>query len=357
MKKAFVVVLSIGILLALAVTLFGERLLVRAMKAQVQANISGNVLNELPDGLHLFLCGAGAPLPDPTRAGPCIMVLAGNALYVVDIGSGAARNFGPMGIPSGRVDALLLTHFHSDHIDGIGELMTTRWAAGAKKEPMPIYGPPGVGQIVAGFNQAYSQDFEYRIAHHGKTVTDPRGAGAVALPFALPAMGQAVEVLSRNGLQITAFAVEHEPVEPAVGYRFDYKGRSLVISGDTKASENLRDFSKAVDLLAHEALSPDVVGIMGDAAEAEGATHIHKITVDILDYHTTPVEAAQIAQQAQVKHLLLYHLVPPLPVKPLEFLFMRGVDDAFDGPTTLGRDGMLFSLPAGSDEIRFEELL
>ncbi|MDX1496982.1 MAG: MBL fold metallo-hydrolase, partial [Salinisphaeraceae bacterium] len=219
------------------------------------------------------------------------------------------------------------------------------------------YGPPGGGEVVAGFNRAYAQYFKYRIEHHGAQVTDPRGAGAKAVPFRMPAKAEAVTVLSRNGLSVTAIAVEHEPVEPAVGYRFDYKGRSLVISGDTKASENLQAFSQGVDLLAHEALSPQVVGIMADAAKAEGATHIEKITVDILDYHTTPVEAAKIAQQAQVGHLLFYHLVPPLPVKPLEFIFMRGVSDAFDGPTTLGKDGMLFSLPAGSDEIQFEALL
>lgn len=357
MKRVIIILLGLALLLGAAVALFGERLLTAAVQKQVQASIRGQVLNELPDGLHLILCGAGAPLPDPTRAGPCVMVLAGSDLYVVDIGSGAARNFGPMGIPSGRVEALLLTHFHSDHFDGLGELMTTRWAGGAHSVPLPVYGPPGVEQVVTGFNLAYAQDFVYRVAHHGESVADPAGAGARAWPFAKPAMGEAVQILARNGLSISAFAVEHEPVEPAVGYRFDYKGRSLVISGDTKASDNLLEFSRGVDLLVHEALSPEVVKVMEEAARAEGADHIAKISVDILDYHTTPVQAAEIAQQAGVKQLLLYHLVPPLPVRPLERLFMRGVGEAFDGPVELGRDGLLISLPAGSNRIELDELL
>ena len=357
MKRIVIAALLIAALVAGGLALFGEQLLVSVVKKQVRANISGEVLNTLPDGLHLILCGAGAPLPDPSRAGPCVAVLAGSDLYVVDIGSGAARNFGPMGIPTGRVDALLLTHFHSDHLDGLGELMTTRWAGGAKTTPLSVYGPPGVEQVVAGFNMAYAQDFGYRIAHHGEAVVPKSGAGAKAYPFPLPPMGQGVEVLVRNGLTITSFAVEHAPISPAVGYRFDYKGRSLLISGDTKKSANLIAFSQGVDLLAHEALSPEVVRIMHDAAEEEGAAHIQQITVDILNYHTTPVEAAEIAQEASVGQLLLYHLVPPLPAKPLERLFMRGVEEAFDGPVSLGKDGMLFSLPAGSDAIEMDSLL
>jgi ribonuclease Z len=357
MKKFFVVLVVFALLVASGIALFGERLVVAAMTNQVRANISGQVLNALPDGLHLMLCGAGAPLPDPSRAGPCIMVLAGQDLYVVDVGSGSVRNFGPMGVPTGRVEALLLTHFHSDHLDGLGELMTTRWAGGGKDTPLPVYGPTGVAQVVAGFNMAYAQDFGYRIAHHGEAVVPKSGAGAKAFPFRLPVTGEGYEVIARNGVKITAFAVEHAPVAPAVGYRFDYKGRSLVISGDTKASQNLVAFSQGVDLLAHEALSPAVVKIMGDAAELEGAAHIQKITVDILDYHTTPVQAAEIAQQAGAGMLLLYHLVPPLPVKPLEYLFMRGVADAFDGPVELGKDGMLISLPAGGDQIVVDMLL
>ncbi len=354
------IVISAGaclLLVAVAVFLLGDRLLMTVVQKQVERNLSGQVLNTLPDGLHLLLCGSGAPLADPERAGPCIMVLAGNDLYVVDIGSGAARNFGLMGIPPGRIEGLFLTHFHSDHFDGLGELMTVRWAGGARTEPLPVYGPSGVEQVVQGYNLAYRQDVEHRIAHHGEAVVPRSGAGGLAKPFTRPGEAEAVEVLNHHGLTVTAFAVPHEPVQEAVGYRFDYKGRSLVISGDTSASENLQLFSEDVDLLAHEALAPEIVEILGRAAANVGMPNIHRITEDILSYHTTPVQAAEIAEQAGVRHLLFYHLIPPLPVKPLEWLFVRGVSDAYSGKYTLGRDGTLISLPEGSDEISVRELL
>lgn len=357
MKRLIMVVALLGILLIGGWLLFGERVLTAAASRQVERNISGAVLNELPDGLHLILCGAGAPLPDPTRAGPCVLVLAGQSLYVVDVGSGATRNFGPMGIPVGKVDALFLTHFHSDHIDGMGELMTLRWAGAAHDQPLPVYGPPGVSQIVRGFNMAYAQDFRFRVDHHGEAVVPPGGAGAWALPFRLPQQGESVKVLSSDDLTVHALAVEHEPVHPAVGYRFDYKGRSLLISGDTRPSENLQRFAEGVDLLVHEALAPQLVEIVGQAAQKMNAQNLHKITLDILDYHTTPVQAARIAAQAGARHLLFYHLVPPLPVRPMERMFVEGVDEVYDGGVTVGRDGTLISLPAGSSEIRISGLL
>lgn len=357
MKKWLLGLVSLLVVLALGWSLLGERLLVKVGKQYAKRNMTGEVLSELPEGLHLMLCGAGAPLPDPTRAGACVLVLAGEDLYVVDVGSGAPRNFAPMGVPTGRVEAVFLTHFHSDHFDGLGELMTTRWAGGAHKSPLPVYGPTGVTQVVKGLNMAYAQDFNYRIAHHGETVTARSGAGASARSFKTPLSGEGLKVLERNGLTVTAFAVEHEPVAPAVGYRFDYKGRSLVISGDTKPSENLVQFSQGVDLLAHEALAPHVMAIMEEAAAEVGAEHIRKIAVDVLDYHTSPVQAAEIAARAGVGHLLFYHLVPPLPARPMEKFFLRGVDEAFSGDMTLGRDGTLISLPAGSKAIEVDSLL
>lgn len=357
MKKIIWGVLGIIVLMTAGWLMFSERLLVHIGKSQAQRNMTSKVLTSLPDGLHLVLCGAGAPLPDPTRAGPCVMVLAGQDLYVVDVGSGSPRNFGPMGISPGRVEAVFLTHFHSDHFDGLGELMTTRWASGAHKSPLTVYGPEGVEQLTRGLNLAYAQDFRYRILHHGESVVPESGKGVRPEPFRLPSEGEGQTVLERNGLTVTAFAVEHEPVMPAVGYRFDYRGRSLVVSGDTKPSENLLRFSGNVDLLAHEALAPRLMKIMEEAAEEIDAEHIRKIAVDVLDYHTSPVEAAEIAQRAKASHLLYYHLVPPLPVRPMERFFLEGVEDVYGGDVTLGRDGTLISLPSGSNEIRVDGLL
>ena len=124
----------------------------------------------------------------------------------------------------------------------------------------------------------------------------PEGAGFEAQPFAAPALGAALVLLERDGVRVSAFRVEHEPVVPAVGYRFDYGGRSLVVSGDTKKSESLLAQARGVDLIVHEALSPKLVGILHDASESAGNAALAKIMTDIPDYHTTPVEAGELAQ-------------------------------------------------------------
>jgi ribonuclease Z len=262
-----------------------------------------------------------------------------------------------MRVPQGKIEAIFLTHFHSDHIDGLGEVMLQRWVAGTHASPVPVYGPNGVQDVVIGFKQAYGQDGIYRVEHHGPDIVPPEGAGGIAQPFVVPPDGEAIVVLEKDGLKVTAFRVEHSPVDPAVGYRFDYAGRSVLISGDTKKSANLQRFADRVDLLVHEALAPQLVAVLTRAAAAAGAKNIAKITEDILDYHATPVEAAEIARDAGVRQLLFYHIVPPLPLGPLQEAFVEGVSEVYDGPVTVGCDGTFFSLPAGSDVIEHDELL
>ena len=352
MKKLLLALLAALILAAAGFRLLGDPLLERAMLRQVERNLSGAAFAEISGGLDVIVCGAGSPMPDPERAGPCVTVIAGERVMVVDAGSGAPRRLAPAGIPAGKVSEVFLTHFHSDHIDGLGELMLQRWANGAHTAPLPVHGPAGVEQVVAGFNQAYTQDFGYRVAHHGEKVIPRGGAGGVARPFALPPDGEGVVVLEADGLKVTAFAVPHPPIVPAVGYRFDYKGRSVVISGDTAKSATVQKFAQGADVLLHEALNPELVGILTRGAESAGAANIAQITRDILDYHTTPVEAAQIAQAAGVKHLVLYHLVPALPLRALERRFARGVGAAFDGDFTVARDGTWIRLPLDSAAVR-----
>lgn len=323
----------------------------RVMERGLARNMAADPIGDLPDGLHVLLCGAGGPLPDPVRSGPCVAVVAGGTMVVVDAGSGGARNLQRTGFVPGRVSAVLLTHFHSDHIDGLGELAMLRWTGGGHAEPLPVHGPPGVEEVVAGFVSAYRQDAGYRVAHHGEETVRPAGAGMTAAPFALPAPGEAPIVWSGGGLEVRAFVVDHAPVEPAVGYRFDYQGRSLVVSGDTARSANLEAQAKGVDLLVHEALAPELVARMNAAAAAAGRGNLAKIMSDIPDYHTSPVEAAGIAQAAGVRHLLFYHVVPALPVPGLDRAFLAGVSDVFDGGITLGRGGTLISLPAGGERV------
>jgi ribonuclease Z len=158
-------------------------------------------------------------------------------------------------------------------------------------------------------------------------------------------------VLEQDGLTITAFRVNHEPIEPSVGYRFDYRGRALCISGDTRKSTNLEAVCGGVDLLIHEALDPEMVGKMEAAAAATGQPGAAKILFDIQDYHSTPEEAAESAETAGAGMLVLSHLAPPLPRRFLHAAFLGRARSRFSGPIVVGEDGMLFSLPAGSKKI------
>jgi len=324
----------------------------------VEARVGGDATAGLPDGLHLYLCGTGSPLPDPDRAGPCATVIAGRQIYVVDIGEGASRKLALGQVPIARVNGLLLTHFHSDHFDGLGPLMLLRWTQSTATSPLPIHGPVGVEAIVAGFNAAYATDNGYRVAHHGAAIVPPSGAGGAAMPFAMPpADGTPVVVLERDGLRITAFRVDHGPVDPAVGYRFDYKGRSIVISGDTSASAALVRNSRGADLLVHDALEPAMLSKMTRSLDAVEQRNAAQITRDIVNYHATPADAARTAQAAGVRQLVLTHLVPLMPSSAFYPAFLGDAGDKFDGPITVGEDGMLFSLPAGSEAIEREDRL
>lgn len=327
-----------------------ETLLTTLIERSMEKMLGTDRAAELGDGLHLALCGAGGPMPAPNASGPCVAVVAGPYLFIVDSGSDSPRNLARMGFQTGAIDAVLLTHFHSDHIDGLGELATYRWAGGQKLLPLPVIGPPGVEMVVDGFNRAYSQDFVYRQAHHGDEVAPASAAGLIARPFGRPAAGELVTVFREDPVIVQAFTVDHSPVEPAVGYRFAYKDRTLLISGDTVKQQSIQEFAEGVDLLVHEALAPNLVALMHQAAIAVGNTNLARITTDIPDYHASPLDAAETARDAGVRHLLYYHIVPPLIVPGQAALYLNGADEVFPD-YTIGVDGVQFSLPAGSKEV------
>jgi ribonuclease Z len=349
MKKA---VITLAVIALIGLLAYSQRATIaaRLMERGLEARMGANIVDDLEDGLHLGLCGAGGPMPAPHASGPCVAVVAGNRLFVVDSGTDGVRNLARMGYQPGTIQGVFLTHFHSDHIDGLGEMGTIRWAGGDNASPLPVYGPAGVEKVVEGFNTAYSQDFVYRNEHHGDTVAPLSGAGLKAMPFSKPAMGELHTVLEDGGLKVQVLAVDHSPVDPAVGYRFSYKGRSLLITGDTVKLANIEQFAKGVDLLVHEALAPNLVNMMNATARKLGNPIMAKITHDVLDYHASPVEAAETARDAGVGHLLYYHIVPPLVIPGQKTLYLNGADKIFPD-YTIGQDGVSFSLPAGSDEI------
>jgi ribonuclease Z len=213
-----------------------------------------------------------------------------------------------------------------------------------------VYGPEGVDRVVAGFNAAYAQDFTYRHDHHGDLVAPLAAAGMTAMPFVAPPEGALTTVLEKNGLIVEALTVDHAPVAPAVGYRFRYGGRSVLITGDTAQSDNITRFARGVDLLIHEALSPELIGMMKTAANDIGNPILAKVMFDVPDYHASPRQAAETARDAGVGHLLYYHIVPPIVVPGQETLWLNGAGDIFPN-YTVGYDGVSFSLPANSSEI------
>lgn len=355
MKRIGVGLLIVAAIVMASAFLFQQSIGQALFQRAAQAVPGRDELASLKDGLHIGLCGTGSPMINPRRAGPCNVVVAGKQVLVVDMGENGNRNLNLMGISAGEVDALLLTHFHSDHIDGIGPLMLYHWTRGARTAPLPVYGPEGVEQVVAGFNAAYTLDHSYRIAHHGEKVVPPSGGGAAARPFTIP--GNKAIVMRGSGLTVTAFKVDHDPIRPAVGYRFDYQGRAVCISGDAAKSANLIATCKGADLIVHDALQPRMLREIGASFAAQGNANTAKIFTDIEDYHATPEQAAESAQAAGARMLVLSHLVPPLPFTYLYPAFLGDAPARFEGGIVVGEDGMLFSLPPKSDAIERRKLM
>lgn len=308
------------------------------------------------DALRAFVCGSSSPMPDPHRAKACIGVIAGGKIYIVDTGPQSYGNLAVWGVPVQHIAAVFYTHFHSDHIGDLGEFNMNSWGLG-RKAPLDVYGPPGVERVVAGFSEAYALDESYRIAHHGAELMSPDIWKMVAHPIpmpgeATPARDRTTVVFDDGSLKVTAIEVNHTPVEPAYGYRFDYKGRSIVISGDTAPHEPLAKAAKDADVLFHEAQGQEMVKKLNAIATEAGNTRLAHILHDIQSYHSSPVDAAKIANEAKVKLLVFYHFTPPIPNMVAESIMTRGVAAERPQGTLVSSDGTLIELPLGSAEIK-----
>jgi ribonuclease Z len=354
LHRIFWSLMGLGLLLGALAYWFRAELSVALAQRVVASRMSAGGLSNLPDGLHLGLCGAGSPMPDDRRMGPCTVVVAGKRLFVFDAGNGSSRNIGKMGFVHGQIEAIFLTHFHSDHIDGLGELLLQRWVSTGNAAPVPLFGPPGVEQVAAGTMQAYELDRSYRVAHHGEAVLPVSGFGAQVQIFEPPSADQRRVLIKDDDLEIAAFLVDHSPVTPAVGYRISYKGRSIVLSGDTVKNAAVQREAAGVDVLVHDAMSPRLMALLTQGARSAGRPVVETLMVDIQNYHATPEQAAETARDAQARTLLLNHIAPPLPPLPgLEKAFLGDASARFKGPIRVGRDGDFISLPAGSDAIDF----
>jgi len=327
------------------------------IRREVRRRLAGTSQPAWADGaLRVLLCGTASPLPHATRAKACVAVFAGDRFWIVDTGPGSWNELGLWQIDGRRVGGILLTHFHSDHIGDLGEFNLQTWVAG-RPGPLAVYGGPGVDRVVNGFSEAYALDNQYRTAHHGADVMVPAVGKMEAHTIAGPADGAGPSVvLQQDGLTITAFAVDHSPIHPAYGYRFDYRGRSVVVSGDTIKSASLIAAAKGADVLVHEAQANHLVDVLREGVVAADRPRLAKILGDIPSYHTTPVQAAEAANEAGVRLLVLYHLTPAPPAWVVERAFVRGVSDVRPRDWLLGDDGTLVTLPPDSDVMTVSRL-
>ena len=350
--------LGAALIAALAAAAFWFRadLATALVERAARTGLNADLAQRLPDGLHAAFCGTGSPLPDRSRAGPCLAVIAGERVFVFDAGEGASETISLMGLSGGDVEAVFLTHLHSDHFDGLAALALQHWGTGTATQPMLVVGPVGASRVVSGLNEAYGIDSSYRTAHHGPEIMPPGGAGMRAEEFSVPATdGEMVTLIDDGGVRIMAFRVDHAPTD-AVGYRIEYGGRSIVISGDTSRSQSLAMAAEDADLLVHEVISPQLDRIVHDAAIEAGRENVGAIFHDILDYHTSPEDAGAVAAEAQVGALALTHFLPQTPIPGLVEVFVRDARRTYDGPVYAMRDGDVISLPSAGGMRRSHHL-
>jgi ribonuclease Z len=253
------------------------------------------------------------------RFGPSTLVEAGNRKFVFDCGRGATLRLYQLGIPFQEVDALFLTHLHSDHTVGIADLWLTGWVMG-RRIPLRVWGPAGTTEMMTHLQQAYAFD-----VHMRRDVDEQ-----------LPAAGARVEahdieqgvVYDRDGVKVTAFTVDHGAVKPAFGYRVDFAGRSLVLSGDTRFSENLIRFAQGADVLIHEVLDLK-------AYRAADKIFTPEQVQKVIAHHTTAEEAGIVFARVKPRLAVFSHIVPPNAPNVI-----AAARKHYSGPLELGEDLM-----------------
>ena len=299
------------------------------------------------DTLKVIVCGSRSPLPPPGRAEACILVEAGDDIYIFDMGNGSVNNLTQYQLPWPNVQAVLITHMHSDHMADLPDAHLQSWIQG-RTEPLKVYGPEGINLVTKGFELAYSADYQYRSDHHGQEMLPMSVAGFNEITIT----NNELIPNETPGLEILPFVVDHYPVNSAYGFKITYKGRTVVISGDTINDGSVQKYSKDADLLIHSAISIDIVERMRRVAPIP---QMDKILFDIQDYHTTIKEAGEIARDANVKHLLIYHSIPTPRNKIMEDVFFRPLDGVF-AEYTLSDDGTRVIMPVGTDEIIIDQI-
>ena len=284
---------------------------------------------------RVTLLGTGTPIPRPDRYGPSTLIEAGAQRILVDAGRGASIRLTQLGIPIGSLDALLLTHYHSDHTCGVPDIWLTGWLEshfGTRKKPLRVIGPPGAARLMRGLRDAYQTDIDIRIADEKLPKS---GIETEVSEFSSDGV-----IYERDGLKVTAFEVDHgDFIKPCYGLRFDYLGHSAVLSSDTRYNENVIKYGQGADLLVHEvaAASPELVK--------------REYVQRIIAHHTLPQEAGVVFTKCRPKMAAYTHLVylgqdnrdetvAPIDLKLLE----SQTRETYSGPLVLGEDLMSFEI-------------
>jgi ribonuclease Z len=283
--------------------------------------------------LELRILGTASPVHQPHRFGPSQIISGGGVNILVDPGWGSTLRMFQSGIPPQRIDAVFVTHLHSDHTTDFADFLVMGWVGGRDK-PVPVYGPEGTQRMVAGYLQALEADTKYRLEHHGDRLP-PIGPAADVVE--ITAGEQPVVVAQTGDITVKAFHVDHRPVMPAFGFRFERAGASIVISGDTNACPGLLNGSQGADILVCDSMNKRMMEQVENRLRSIGADNQAALLNDAHSYHASVEDAAGIARNAGVKHLVLSHLLPSITEEQVPE-FTLGLDKIFGGQITVARD-------------------
>jgi ribonuclease Z len=261
--------------------------------AQAQAVSQSPVATAPSDSLKVVLLGTGGGPPvNLQQYGASTLVEAAGRRFLFDCGRGATLRLVQGGVPVGSITRVFLTHLHSDHVLQLPDLLLAGWAAGRRAVPLAVWGPAGTRAMMDHLQQAFAFDIHMRrdVDEHLPA------AGITVVSHEVTADGV---VFSEDGVTVTAFLVDHGPVQPAFGYRVEYRGRSVVLSGDTRVSENLVRHAQGADVLVHEVIDPEAVrnrpGLSTAIADA------------IIAHHTTPQQAGEVFRRVAPRLAVYSH--------------------------------------------------
>lgn len=308
----------------------------------VKVEAAKELLNK--DKITIVLTGTGSPLPSESIQNSTAIFVNGQFL-LFDSGDGVAMAMEKLHLPVAEINAVFITHFHSDHFADLGEVIDRSWLLGRQK-PLTVYGPKGTSDLVNGFLKSYQLEYYYRTKHHGEAVMPSQWKGAKANEFNPKSDGSSKIIYEKDGVVVHGFFVNHEPVEPAVGYRVEYKGKSIVISGDTANSEFLKKQSIGVDYLISEVMNKSMIAKVEKAYEWIDNPRLSKIMEDIQLYHIDATELGNLAETAKVKTLVLTHMIPFVKgYIQTKAIYKDPIQKVYHGDLIIGHDGKRIEIP------------